>query len=382
MSIQLFDVITLDKTRTTKDGYLVTEAKVARTGIQLYRGYEMGKRDLDMVRVWRPETEVFKDEAMASFTSIPVTLDHPDENVNAGNWRKYAVGFTGEGVAKDGAYLRVPLALKDANAIKAVDDGKRELSCGYDCDIEWTKGKSTDGEDYDAIQRNIRGNHLAIVGSGRAGPDCRIGDIDLVSIRTELRDHKLDEEKKPMATKTVVFDGISIETTDQGAQAIEKLQGRVTDLEKKFSDAETAHSTAIKAKDTELGTKDGEIEKLKKSQLDEKAIDALAEKKAAVVAKARTIDKDGDYAGKSAPEIRKTAVAKKVGDDRVKDRSDDYIEALFDSLASDAEEDKGDPVRDHIKNGGDSKPSTAEEAYKKMSARLTDAWKGETKGAA
>lgn len=370
MTTSLFDRIKFGDKRTTKDGYLVTEARVARTGIQVYRGFEMGKPELDLVRVYRPPEEVFKDEAMASFTSIPMTLDHPDESVSAKNWKKYAVGFTGEQVANDGGYLRVPLALKDAGAIAAVEGGKAELSCGYDCDIEWTKGTAKDGE-YDAIQRNIRGNHLAIVSAGRAGRECRIGDAALVDIRKALMDSKLDGNT--MTLRTVVFDGISIETTDQGAQAIEKLQGQVQARDTEIAGLKASHKTALDAKDAELGTKDGEIETLKKTQLDESKIDALAEAKAVVLDAARKIAPESDFKGKSLTDIRKIAVSQVFGDAKIAGKSDAYVEALFDHLVDTVVGD--DPIIEVVKGGTkDKKAMSSEEAWKANIQSMQDAW--------
>jgi hypothetical protein len=53
--------------------------------------------------------------------------------------------------------------------------GKRELSAGYRCLYEVTAGV-WNGLHYDAIQRNIRGNHLALVTEGRMGPDVAVMD--------------------------------------------------------------------------------------------------------------------------------------------------------------------------------------------------------------
>src|SRR5690606_31354603 len=113
--MQLFDTVTLDGLRRTQDGYLVADAKVARTGIQIYTGREVdpenkhGLRDKATVRVYRPEEEVFAQDAMHSFAYRPVTDDHPTEMVTADNWKALAVGQTGGEVARDGEFVRVPL---------------------------------------------------------------------------------------------------------------------------------------------------------------------------------------------------------------------------------------------------------------------------------
>src|SRR4051812_44815165 len=96
----------------TRDGYLVAEVRAARTGVYDYHGSELGRPDLGTVKVYRPPEEVFSDDALASFTSLPVTIDHPPEMVNAKNWKRYARGYTGEDAAKEDFYVRVPLILR------------------------------------------------------------------------------------------------------------------------------------------------------------------------------------------------------------------------------------------------------------------------------
>jgi hypothetical protein len=175
-SLQFSDSVALSGTRTTDDGYLVCEARIARIGVQIYTGAELGKPHLSTVRMLRPESEVFAADTMASFAHRPVTNDHPGEHVKAANWKRFAVGQTGEGAIRDGGYVRVPMVVMDAAAIEAVKLGKRELSAGYSAIIDWTPGTSSTGEAYDAVQRSIRGNHLALVDVARAGPECRIGN--------------------------------------------------------------------------------------------------------------------------------------------------------------------------------------------------------------
>src|SRR5690606_15489766 len=132
----LHDTVTVaGKPRRTKDGYLVADARVARTGIQQYLGSELGKPELPIVRVYRPEESVFHADAMLSYAYRPMTNDHPAEPVTADNWRDVAVGQTGGEVARDGDFVRVPLVLMDATAIADYEAGKRELSMGYEAEI-------------------------------------------------------------------------------------------------------------------------------------------------------------------------------------------------------------------------------------------------------
>ena len=176
--MELHDAVAVDDaaTRITGDGYLVSSARVARTGIQDYAGHELDRPDMPNVRVYRPESEVFAADALRSYAHRPVTNNHPDENVDVNNWKRYGAGMTGDEVMRDGEYIRVPLTLMDAEAVNDFRAGKRELSMGYSCQIDFQDGVTPDGEQYDAIQSKLRMNHLALVDRARGGEGLKIGD--------------------------------------------------------------------------------------------------------------------------------------------------------------------------------------------------------------
>ncbi len=180
--MRLFDTLVFDdaaKINYTKDGYLTAMPRVARTGIQLYYGSELGLTGADakkVMKVYRSPDEVFHKDAMQSFAHRPFTDDHPPEQVTADNWKKYATGSSGAEVARDGEFIRVPMVLMDAKAIQKFKDGKVEISMGYDCEIDFSPGTTPAGEAYDAMQKRPRGNHYAVVDAARGGSKLRIGD--------------------------------------------------------------------------------------------------------------------------------------------------------------------------------------------------------------
>lgn len=334
MPVELHDSVPISGVRRTEDGYLVADVKVARTGIQTYRGSEVGMPDRDFVRVYRPEEEVFAKDSLNTYAHRPVTMGHPEEPVTADNWKTHAVGQTGGEVARDGDMVRVPMAIMDSESILQVFNGERELSMGYMSELEFTDGKTPAGEPYDAIQRSLRMNHLAVVAKARGGSELKIGD-------NNSGGGPMPGE--PTKTRTVLVDGLSVETTDAGAQAIEKLQ-------KQLTDAESAHKTVLADKDKEIATKDGEIDKLKKQVLDAAAIDRMVADRADLIAKAKKIHPEVKTDGLSAGEIRSNAVKAIVGDSAIEGRSPEYIEARFDVLA-DSANDKSTETRDGA--GGD-----------------------------
>src|SRR5690606_34291631 len=174
--MQFTDAVTVAGTRRRDDGSLLADARIARTGVQIYAGSEVGKPDMAAVRVYRPGAEVFSEDTLKSAAHRPVTNDHPAELVTADNWKQHAVGQTGDEITGEGIFIRVPLMVSDGATIADIENGKRELSAGYTCDLDWTAGKTPSGDEYDAIQKNIRINHVAIVRRGRAGSQVRIGD--------------------------------------------------------------------------------------------------------------------------------------------------------------------------------------------------------------
>lgn len=352
------DAVAIAGTRRRDDGYLIADARIARTGIQTYAGWEVGKPDMTVVRVYRPEGEVFARDAMASFAHRPVTNDHPDENVTSDNWKAYAVGNTSDEIARDGTFLRVPLMVSDASAIQDIEDGKRELSAGYTSKLKWEDGTTPDGEAYDAVQTDIRANHVAIVRRGRAGSQVRIGDDATHWGAAPISTPTADERKADMADtlRTVVVDGLSVSTTDQGAQAIEKLTNdlkasaaRLTDAEKAHADAITAKDAEIAKRDEEIGTLKADLKKAQDASPKPEDLDKMVADRAALVTVVKAIDAKIDPAGMTDADLRKAAVTSKLGEETVKDASDAEITGMFRAISKDVT--VGDAFADTVKGG-------------------------------
>lgn len=374
--MQFTDAVTVAGTRRRDDGSLLADARIARTGIQTYLGSEVGKPDMAMVRVYRPGTEVFSEDTLKSAAHRPVTNDHPTELVNADNWRQHAVGQTGDEITGEGIFIRVPLMVSDGETIKAIEAGKQELSAGYTCDLAFEAGTTPSGEAYDAIQKNIRINHVAIVARGRAGSQVRIGDGAVQWGAAPVND-ATPEKDPPMNLKTVTVDGIPVEVTDQGATVIATLQQRLADAAKKATDADTSHAATLATKDKEIATKDAEIDALKAKVVDGAALDKLVADRAALCAVATKIAPTVKLDGLADADIRKAVVTAKLGDAAVKDKSADYINARFDILAEDAGK-GGDAFADALKGGIKNVDGTtnAADAYNQMLERDRNAWQG------
>ncbi|PBP34581.1 hypothetical protein CCL11_25690 [Pseudomonas syringae] len=360
------DSIPVSGVRRTADGYLVAEARVARTGIQDYLGTEIdpdnehGLRDKPIVRVYRPESAVFHADAMQSYAYRPMTNGHPGgDGVNSKNWKDVAIGQTGGEVVRDGQFVKVPLVLMDAKAIADYESGKRELSMGYGAEVVFQDGVTGEGEQYDCYLGPMKMNHLSLEHRARGGEQLRIGDNKQP---TPKGGHDMAD-----SLRKLLVDGISIDVTEQGAQAIEKLAKQLNDAASATKTLTDAHATAIALKDGELAKKDDEITKLKAAVISDADIDKRVTARADLLAKAKTIA-DADYTGKTDADIRKAVVIAKLGDAAVAGKADAYIDARFEILVEDAAKDPaGDPFRKHlIQQDGKTVGDESEKARQQM----------------
>jgi hypothetical protein len=158
------------------------------------------------------------------------------------------------------------------------------------------------------------------------------------------------------ALRTVTVDGLSVSTTDQGAQAITTLLQRIADAANKASQTETAHIAAladkdktIAAKDEEIGTLKADLKKAQDAAPKPADIDKLVADRATLVTTVKALDAKIDVAGKSDADLRKAAVAAKLGDEMVKDASEAEIAGMFKALAKDIK--PADPFAAAVKDG-------------------------------
>ncbi|WP_286775860.1 MULTISPECIES: DUF2213 domain-containing protein [unclassified Pseudomonas] len=343
----LQDSVTASNVRRTSDGYLVAEARVARTGIQDYLGTEIdpdnehGLRDKPIVKVYRPESSVFHKDAMQSYAYRPMTNGHPGgEGVNAKNWKDHAIGQTGGEVVRDGEFVKVPLVLMDAKAIEDYEAGKRELSMGYGAEVVFQDGQTAEGEHYDVYLGPMKMNHLSLEHRARGGEKLRIGDNDPTPPKGG---HQMAD-----SLRTVIVDGLSVQTTDQGAQAIEKLTKQLNDAGINVKVLTDAHAVALAGKDAEIVKITAALDDAKAKILTDAQVDALVKSRTDLVTQAKALH-DADYTGKSADEIRKAVVVAKFGDAAIAGQPDAYVKARFDIMVEDAAKNpSGDPFRQHM----------------------------------
>lgn len=267
----------------TPEGYILDTPIIARTGIQWYR------RDGKDVAEYRPASEVFAPQSLASFVGRPLTIDHPSFMVRSDNVRNVVVGAILGEPWRDGENLRARVVVHDKRAVDLIERGlKAELSVGYTVETEQVAGVTPEGAHYDAIQRNIRCNHLSIVTRGRAG-----------NARFSKEFPQMDEAK-PVESPTV----------DQLQARCDALQAEVERLK--------AEPKAVELSGDKLAALRAEIEAAVRA-------DVAEEYAAADVAK-----QFGVKPGGSAIATMKAVLAHAQPSVKLDGKSDEYIRAAFD----------------------------------------------------
>lgn len=199
----------------TGEGFLICRnVPIARTGTQEYMGREIGLtgRDADkIITVRREPEEVFSSAALASFEGKPATNDHPPDLIGPDDVGLYEKGHA-QNIRRGGGdwadYIVADLHIHDRELIDAIQNGKREISCGYECDY-------VDNGDGTYSQKNIRGNHVAVVDRGRAGKRAAILD----SIQTSA----FTPERKERGMKHTFLQLFGLAAKDKTAEEIAKL---------------------------------------------------------------------------------------------------------------------------------------------------------------
>lgn len=177
------DAITFDEAsrrRIDENGYLhVSQTHLTKEQVAPYYGYEIPdckELGLDPDRIYygyRSGEELEKAKDM--FNGMPLLCIHKQDGA-ANPLKEHRVGSIGTTPVWDAPYLDNALVVTDAWAIEQINSGKlKEISCGYFFDPDFTPGEFN-GVHYDFVMRNIRGNHVALVKEGRAGPDVYVHD--------------------------------------------------------------------------------------------------------------------------------------------------------------------------------------------------------------
>ena len=246
------DRLELPTERIFKDsGQMIAPCTIARTGVMLYKAKECGSlfKDRDpnsIVRIATFPEDLFDSASLESYRSSPITLGHPEDDVNTENAKELVKGVL-EGVPLADAKnerLQSTLVLNDADAIAHVKAGESDLSSGHKAVLVLNDAANPDMTfgGWDAKKTSINNNHVAIVKRGRAG-SARIADEESVD--------EVKEEVKVLdaAEVQVLLDAVKDENENL-KKDIQTLNDGLDSLKQQLADAmsEDRINALVKAK--------------------------------------------------------------------------------------------------------------------------------------
>jgi uncharacterized protein len=250
--------------QVTNEGFIEDSPIVGRTGILIYQN-----PDGSMRREYRPPEEAFNEQSLLSLKGKPITVGHHGVVTNRNIDIIHPVGTVLSSGRQDENNIIADVIIYN------LPTPDRELSCGYSLDLEETSGVTADGEHYDAIQRNIRYNHLAIVHRGRAGVSRLNMDGDQIfdeeDEMEELKKEDLKKELKEELKKELAQDSTEKEKVmeklriDNGLEydAAPEVKVYAEKLAKELADLKDAMAENQKQSDADISALKDEIEKLK-----------------------------------------------------------------------------------------------------------------------
>lgn len=364
------------------NGWLKADAYLTRCGIFTY-----AKADGTQYRELRPQEEVFRSDSLDSLRQVPLTLGHPKEGnglLTAENAKQYTVGNVGYGYPDGDVYVSGPVLITDAAAVSAVEGGTQELSCGYTADMDETPGEWM-GMPYDAVQRNIEYNHVAILEKGRAGSAVRIklDGQDAVQIETP----KPGSPGSPLSgvapkehTVKIKLDEQEHDIADAAALAIERERAKTQARLDAATDAAKKAQTDAATAQAKLDAATAQIKELS----DPKALSAKVAARAALEVDARRYLGNDVKLDELSDQAVKLEVLKTLRPETKLDGKDPvYVTAYYDATIE--AEKKKSPALDAARKVVETKPTPSprndaaeptdeDEARKKMVEENRNAW--------
>ncbi len=348
MTVNRFDRVPI-RAVTTPEGFIEDSPILSRTGIFLYRD-GAGK----IRREYRPPDEVFSQDHLSSMKGKPITDGHPGA-VTAQNAKAHAVGTVLTPGRQDGEDLRADIIIHDPTPIAA---GKKELSLGYSVDLDETPGEFN-GERYDAVQRNLRVNHLALVERGRAGN---------ARLSLDAADAVITEETTMNMEKVRLDSGISYDAAPEVAQELNRVRQDATKA-RVDADKEAARADAAEA----------EVKKLK-TDADKMREDARKDIRARMDLEAKADSHGVKIKQDQSDRDIQVAVITAIRGDGVDltGKSDDYVSAAYDLAVADKQvrqdtiaqqrQSTTAPTASSVKEDGKDAPVSAADARARMIA--------------
>lgn len=337
-----FDLSDNKKTRLRTDGVgrKLLSGNLTRTGVLTYKLSDGTTR-----RELRHPHEVFDTDSLDSMLGAPVTALHPANPVNVSALKSVQKGVVRK-VKRDGNFVNGECAIDDDALVSAIERGDmHDVSPGYTCKLEHTAGVY-EGERYDAIQREIRYNHLAVGPKnwGRSGPS--------VALRVDAQDEtqtdfgvQMDEERNDAAAEIV--ETPEAKTEESKASEAETVEAAAE------PDAKEPEAKAPEAAEASNGDSLDVVSELEKTRAERDALKERVDSLTKELAGAKAVDVAPLVAARIQLERKAIKIAPEVKLDGLSDRevmlaalsasgdysakSDAYVEARFDLALENAD---------------------------------------------
>jgi uncharacterized protein len=344
---QRWDHGTLGEVEATPQGGLAIPAFLTRSGV-----FDYEQADGSVIREYRPPDEVFNADSLSTLPNATMTNEHPDgrgsggDHVHPGNFKKLVVGHVEAGSVKQANdKIAARLIIQDAKTIADIKaKRKRELSCGYHCDVDETPGVTANGERYDQIQRNIRYNHVALVPDGRAGPQVRL---------------RLDATGNQQGSQTVDYETIRGTRYEVGSEAHAAAARARTDRQRKRADARAKQQAERGKLKARLDAAEAAVKQMQEqyaTATSAERLDHAVRVRAAVVKRASVVlGPKFKYDGLSNQAIKVAAVQKANPKLRIDKRMPPaelrgYINGMFRMIPAQEQTRRGDALHSNSRN--------------------------------
>lgn len=302
--------------RETPQGGYVVHANLTRTGV-----FHYPQPDGTVRRELRHPDEVFDRDSLDSLKHSTITVEHP-QRVTPTNWKDVAVGHVADVPKRDGRFVAGDIAVQHGPAMRDVDKGKlEEVSCGYVCQLDPTPG-TFNGEKYDAIQRKIRYNHVALLprGAGRAGPEVRL-HLDGTTSMPESEDGGPSYVRRMAGEKTVEEKLADLTARADALEATNKTlvaEAAALKAAPKSDPAVTAELERLRVDSQRLAGENAALRaqteganKERKDRQEIEAFDAAVAERTQILSDAkRVLGARWDGQGKSSAQIKREVLAK------------------------------------------------------------------------
>lgn len=205
------DSIKVDETYYTNEGFLIDHPIVTTVGIFEYMNPDGSTR-----RELRLPEEVFNPDSLASYEGKPIIITHNAGEITKENVEEEIIGTILSKAYQDGDNVRAKIVIHDTDKMK--QSGLRELSLGYGLTLDETPGE-WNGHPYDAIQRDIKINHLALVSAARAGEQARLnidGKENLTGGPVMEEQNKQDSVLSPEELEAAIADYVAKKASGAG----------------------------------------------------------------------------------------------------------------------------------------------------------------------